>query len=264
MEHSPATQYADDRNLRARQALWATSRRERPFDLYPWVLELAGVARGGVSSVLDVGCGNGGYEHTLAATGHRGRRVALDLSVGMLRTVADAERAQADVQALPFVDEAFDVALAPHMLYHVDDVALAAGELRRVLRDGGVLVAVTNSVDNLGELRDLVEDAVRTIGGKPWQMVRPADERFNMESGAAPLSTAFDAVEAVWCPRNDLFVEDADALADYVASTADHYEPEAGVSWSDVVEHVRLAAAARIATDGALRCNTSAGAFVCR
>jgi SAM-dependent methyltransferase len=61
-----------------------------------------------------------------------------------------------DVQSLPFRDGVFDCAVAAWMLYHVPDLNLALRELRRVLRDGGRLVAVTNSEHTLAELRDLI------------------------------------------------------------------------------------------------------------
>ena len=53
---NPPTQYADDRNLSARQRLWDLQNPR--FDLFGWTLDLAGVHTGQV--VLDVGCGNGG------------------------------------------------------------------------------------------------------------------------------------------------------------------------------------------------------------
>jgi ubiquinone/menaquinone biosynthesis C-methylase UbiE len=60
---------------------------------------------------------------------------------------------EGDVQDLPFGDEAFDVVAALWMLYHVPDVNRAIGELRRVLRPGGLLVAVTNGDRHLADLR---------------------------------------------------------------------------------------------------------------
>ena len=60
------------------------------------------------------------------------------------------------------------------MLYHVPDIALAAAEARRVLRPGGVFVAVTNGRAHLAELRTLVEAAV----GTGWRMEAPAATAF--------------------------------------------------------------------------------------
>ena len=116
MTPNPPSQYADDRNLGARQRLWAT---QRPyFDLAAWVLDLAAVAPGHV--VLDVGCGNGVY---LRAMRDRGvSAFGFDLSFGMLESARPhALLANVDVMAIVAPADAFDVVLAPHMLYHVPD-----------------------------------------------------------------------------------------------------------------------------------------------
>lgn len=263
MHTDAPAQYVTDANLAARQRLWATSRRDPPFALFPWVLQLAGLGLAGAqphAAVLDVGCGNGMYERALATEGHAGVVVAADLSRGMLEAVACDARAQADAQSLPFASAGFDVVLAPHMLYHVPDVGRAATEAARVLRDDGVLVAVTNGVANLAELRAIVEQAV----GTGWTMVRPAEARFSLENGAPQLSDAFSSVERVDCPSSAVVVTDVGALADYVASVADHYERVVDVPWPDVVARVRSAAARAISDHGAIRLGTSVGAFVCR
>jgi SAM-dependent methyltransferase len=257
---NPPTQYTTTRNLAARQRLWGSGRREPAFDLIPWVIGLAGIGAGDDRSVLDVGCGNGRYEQALVDAGHRGRRIAVDLSFGMAQDVLGAPAVQADVQSLPFPAGAFDVVLAPHMLYHVPDIPAAARSMRRVLRPDGVMVAVTNSCDNLAELRALVE----TAAGGGWRMRRPADERFSLEGGAEPLARGFASVVRVDCPPSALVVDDADAVADYVASTADHYQETLDRPWSEVVAGVRERAAAQIAADGELRFTAAVGAFVCR
>jgi SAM-dependent methyltransferase len=260
MAMNPPSQYATDRNLASRQRLWSTSRRQPEFDLFSWVLDLAGITHGGTQSILDVGCGNGSYERALVGRGHNGQRVAIDLSAGMLPLVSDAAVVLADVQALPFSDGCFDLVLAPHMLYHVPDIHLAAREIRRVLHRDGLFVAVTNSVSNLQELRALVETAV----GTDWKMLRPADQRFSLENGGELLLPAFDSVVRVACPRSDLVVTDVASLAAYVASVADHYEDQVDVPWTEVVRRVHGLASAAVATHGALTFSTGAGAFVCR
>jgi SAM-dependent methyltransferase len=257
---NPPSQYATDRNLSSRQRLWSTSRRVPEFDLFTWVLDLAGITEGLTKSILDVGCGNGAYERALVERGHRGPRVAVDLSAGMLPLVTGAAVVVADVQALPFERGCFDLVLAPHMLYHVADIEGAAREIRRVLRPEGLFVAVTNSVSNLRELRSLVEAAV----GTQWRMLGPADQRFSMEGGAALLSSAFDSVVRLDCPPSDLVVTDADALAEYVASVADHYETQVDIPWAEVVSRVHELATAAMSKDGELRFSTGAGAFACR
>jgi SAM-dependent methyltransferase len=268
-------QYGTDRNLAARQRLWAISKREPPFDLFAWVLDLAGLVVGGgavdppemlhppeMLDLLDIGCGNGQYERKLRDRGYAGNLVALDRSVGMLQTVdgALAVRMQADAMALPFASDAFDVVLAPHMLYHVPDVVAAARECRRVLRPDGVFVAVTNGERNTAELLRLIERAV----GDGWSTGRSAMAPFSLESGGALLAGAFDHVERVDCPAGIVMIEDADAVGAYVATLGDLYGAGVGVPWSDVAARTAAFARDEIEEHGAFRLTTSVGAFVCR
>jgi SAM-dependent methyltransferase len=252
-------QYVDDRKLRARQRLW--EKQEPKFDLIGWVLGLAGVTTG--RDVLDLGCGNGFYLRRLRERGIVA--VGADRSVGMLQAAAPhPARVNADAGRLPFRDHAFDTVLAPHMLYHVPDRTAAAHEIRRVLRPGGVAVAVTNGRDHMRSLRAIVEAAVhRSTPG--WEMQSPSSRAFSLENGAEQLGVAFDDVTLV---RADAPVamdfDDASIAADYVDSLGDVYEDEIAAPWSEVVATVRGRVQAMIDADGAFAVRGDTGAFICR
>jgi ubiquinone/menaquinone biosynthesis C-methylase UbiE len=145
------TQYADEANLRARKAAYASA--EGP-DAREVLFEA--VAEAEPRRVLEVGGGEG----------ELGERVLRELGVELVgvdqsERMVELQRARGidarvgDVMRLPFADAEFDVAVAAWMLYHVRDVDRALGELARVLRPGGRLVAVTNSTQHLRELTDL-------------------------------------------------------------------------------------------------------------
>jgi len=99
------------------------------------------LAPGSPRRLLDAGCGSGANVAWLAAFGSA---FGIDLSaeaLGLSRR-RGVRVARASVLALPFPDTSFDVVTCFDVLYHrwvVDDRA-ALGELRRVLRPGGLLL----------------------------------------------------------------------------------------------------------------------------
>lgn len=85
-------------------------------------------------SVLDVGCGTGSLQRASGAD-----LVGVDLSTAMLAR-ACGRRAAADVSALPFPSQTFDVVASASSLHYWSDPVRALAEIRRVLKTGGRLV----------------------------------------------------------------------------------------------------------------------------
>lgn len=249
--------YSDDAKLRARQRLWASQ--SPPFDLVGWTLDL--VVLDDATRLLDLGCGNGAYLRRLREAGVPA--VGCDLSFGILPVGEHAELVNADAMVLPFRGDSFDVVLAPHMLYHVPDLSKAVREIRRVLRRGGTLVAVSNGQNHIRSLTRLIEDSVReaTPG---WEMQSQATHGFSLENGHHALGASFSAVA---CVRPDsppaVALTDPSLAAEYVASMGDGYEHEVNRPWDEVVEHVRRAVQDGIDSNGSFVVAGDPGAFVC-
>jgi len=254
---NPPAQYADDRNLRARQRFW---RHQDPyFDIVGWVMDLARLSPG--LRVLDAGCGNGAYLR--AVRDRQAMAVGCDLSMGMLRAASHPALLNPDVAALPLRDGAVDIALAIHMLYHVPSREAAIRELRRVVAAGGTCIAVTNGSRHTRSLRALAERAVRqeTPG---WQM-RPATWAFTAENAAAQLGAAFETVTCIRPASNPpVVIRDAAVAAGYLASLASHHQDETARPWDDVVEDVRRQVQAVIDHEGAFITCGDLAAFICR
>jgi SAM-dependent methyltransferase len=75
---------------------------------------------------------------------------------------------QADLRALPFPDASYDVLIASHVLEHIQEDRLALGEIRRVLKPGGVAILpvplVSQTTVEYGAPRPEEEGHVRAAG----------------------------------------------------------------------------------------------------
>jgi SAM-dependent methyltransferase len=148
-----ATEYADDARLRRRARAYTGA--STAIDVR--VPLVAAVVEARPARVLEVGAGWGELAEWIAReTG--AEVVVTDLSPHMveLSRARGLDASVADVQSLPFADGSFDVVVAAWMLYHVPDLDRGLAEIARVLRPGGRLVAATNSITHLHELRELV------------------------------------------------------------------------------------------------------------
>ena len=101
-------------------------------------------AHGGV---LDVGCGTGSLALALAERGAADRIAGIDIAVPYIAFAQSRSGAAGidfvvgDACRLPYADGSFPAALAQLSLNFVADAAQAVGEMRRVVRPGGVVAA---------------------------------------------------------------------------------------------------------------------------
>ncbi|WP_329149137.1 methyltransferase domain-containing protein [Streptomyces niveus] len=135
--------------------------------------------------VLDVGCGPGTITADLAALVAPGTVTAVDAAANVLERASDTVAgrgldnvrfAVADVHALDFPDDSFDVVHAHQVLQHVGDPVQALREMRRVCRPGGVVAARDSdygaftwypSSPVLDGWQELYRRVARANGGEP-------------------------------------------------------------------------------------------------
>jgi ubiquinone/menaquinone biosynthesis C-methylase UbiE len=122
------------------------------------------------TSVLEVACGTGVVTRALAESLPTACAItATDLNQAM---VAHAQRVgtsrpvtwrQADVMALPYADESFDVVACQFGAMFFPDRAAAYREMRRVLRPGGTLLFNIWSRIEDNEFADVITQALSTL-----------------------------------------------------------------------------------------------------
>jgi len=236
--------YATDEHLRIRQETHAKyTVPDRSFA--DWVLER--VNWGDDADVLDVGCGTGLYYDKLIERHPDIKYVGIDLVDMMLQGHSGygnkAMLMQSDAQKLPFPNESFDVVMANHMLYHVEDVEVAVSELARVLRPDGQLVIAANSINTMPEMQVLMRRAIVLLTRGGAAQVRAPElpsDRFALENGTRLLSRYFFAVVRHDLPSALVFPEVDPAMA-YLESTRDLREASLpqDVVWEDVMMIMR-------------------------
>ncbi len=125
----------------------------------------SGLRRG--VSLLDVGSGTGLCAWLAQSiVGEEGRVVSLDPSPGML-SVARArgvrETMVGQAEHLPFADDSFDFVTMSYMLRHIEDLATAFKEARRVLRPCGRIVILEVTRPKRGLARHAFRLAMRHL-----------------------------------------------------------------------------------------------------
>jgi SAM-dependent methyltransferase len=252
-------QYRDSSKLTARANLHSRyGTASTPW--FSWVVQQIEWRRDAV--VLEVGCGPGWiWEQARHGVPGDLHLMLTDLSIGMVGEAVDRTRASfgdvdgavVNAQCLPFDDQTFDVAVANHMLYHVPDPARAVSELRRVLRDDGVLLASTNGPSHL---RELDEIASEVFG--PRTMPRYM-ETFGAQNGGGILGTQFPNVE--WRSYDgDLVCTNVDDVLAYLVSM-----PPGERATEVELQRLHDVLTEKFAErDGALKITKETGAFICR
>jgi SAM-dependent methyltransferase len=173
-------QYSTEANLQARKALWDGAEGTDPKEILWRTIEEWQPQR-----VLEVGGGEGELaERIQRELGARVSFVEFSPRMVDLARARGIDAQEGDVQHLPFADAAFDTVVAAWMLYHVPDLEAGLGEIARVLTKGGALIAVTNSVEHIAELREL-------LAYPPGAFTMA----FNSENGEEHLLRHFSAVE---------------------------------------------------------------------
>ncbi|HEV8436351.1 MAG TPA: class I SAM-dependent methyltransferase [Thermoanaerobaculia bacterium] len=240
-------QYRSSANLAARIALHRECS-TNPYGLQRWIFDRLALATG--QRVLEIACGTGSLWSENGDRIPRGLRLMVsDISPGMVETTrltvpGAAAYVACALPDLPFGDDLFDLVIANHMLYHVNERQRGLREIRRVLRHGGILFAATNGRDHLCQIKELMSD-FGIEGGD-------VSASFTLENGEEQLRHVFGEVRREDYP-DALEVTDPELLLRYIASISPRVEARR--------EEMRAAVAARIAADGAFHVVKSTGAF---
>ncbi|MDF2926118.1 MAG: methylase involved in ubiquinone/menaquinone biosynthesis [Paenibacillaceae bacterium] len=223
-EEKWAEQYRNASNLHTRISLHDRFS-VNPYNWHLWLFDQL-ETRSSPCSILEIGCGDGTLWKRNEVRIPADWKITLtDFSTGMLQDTKDKldgtilkdrlEFMQADARSIPFPDCCFDMVLANHMLYHVNDRQQALAEIRRVLKPGGVLYASTIGANHLREMKELL------AGFDSKLVLSETDfaEEFGLENGRVQLEAAGFRGVRLFRYEDSLRVTEAEPLVAYIQST---------------------------------------------
>lgn len=259
-----AQQYATPDHLDVRQRTHLLYG-ETPFDLPQAVLDQ--IHWRGDEWAVDVGAGTGLY--AAPARARAARYLAADLSFGMLTGLEPGVwRVNLDAAHLPLAAHSVDVLLANHMLYHVPNQTVALRAFSRVLKPGGVLLAATNSENNMDQLHTLVQSVLFDLCGAdaPISWLAAPTRTFSLENGGARLETHFRQVGRSDFSSDLVFPAPEPVIA-YVGSSlqawVEQFRPNQ-LAWPAVADALHHRLSRHLHAHGVFRVTRRAGVFVCR
>jgi ubiquinone/menaquinone biosynthesis C-methylase UbiE len=250
-------QYKSSNNLNARIALHARFSTNN-YGWQQWVFDHLILQEG--ERVFEAGCGSGSLWIDRCTQLPSGVAITLgDFSIGMLHAARqvlpaciDVSYCNTDIQALPLPSQAFDCAIANHMLYHVADIARGVAELGRVLKQHGRAIVATNGDGHLAELEQLIQEVEPSY-------TMESTRRFTLENGGSILEKVF---KKVTLERYDdaLWVTETIPLLDYIYSLWDVKKALREHRSQELADHI----AQRIQRDGGIFIRKKPGLFICK
>jgi ubiquinone/menaquinone biosynthesis C-methylase UbiE len=212
-------QYKSDKNLNIRSNLHSYNTNKIDFD--KWCFNQIKFPTNG--KVLELGCGTGKLWLKNKDIIDNSLDITLsDFSKSMLKIARDKLKEvnykfkyeEINVENIPYEDNSFDVVIAEHMIYFAPDVEKALLEIRRVLKDGGVLYVSANSCETMAELNKLAEKFDSSLGINN----NGYSTRFELENGEGILKKCFNKVD-VEILEGKIIVNHAEPVVSYKAST---------------------------------------------
>lgn len=218
-EYLKEEQYRDSSNLDARAELhrrFSTN----SYGWFPWIFDTLEKLPE-KAHVLELGCGPAYMWKECPDRIPNGWTIIMsDLSEGMLKTawrnMAVTGRAfkyeQIDAQSIPYDDETFDIVIANHMLFHLENRPKGLSEIQRVLKKDGNLIATTVGNKHLVEITNWLQfsnpDTDFPVFGAP----------FTLDYGYDQLKPYFSKVETKRYDDN-LRVTEIEPLMAHIRST---------------------------------------------
>lgn len=225
--HILKEQYKTSQNIDARVRLHKECS-VNPTGWFPWIFQNCGFFEG--CHVLELGCGNGAFWSENSASIPLNAEIFLtDISEGLLEEtrmklqkelqqtltdhVASMSFAAFDCHSIPYTDCSFDIIIANHLLFYLEDRTKVYQEILRVLKPGGRFIVSTYGPSHMVEITDLVQEFHPAVTLADKELF----EIFGLQNGAIELQPFFSKVDTLHY-EDHLLVSNPELLLDYILS----------------------------------------------
>ena len=218
MEEAIKKQYEDASNIEARINLHKafSSNKETWFS---WIYKNLNIKDN--MNILELGCGDGSLWNENYDKLPKNVHITLsDISAGMLKDIDEKikkdKRFSLEVinaSSINKQDNCFDLVIANHVLFYVDNIDVSLKEINRVLKKDGIFEASAYSSNHMKEVNMLVKEFDERIELSKDKLY----ERFGKENGSCILSKYFNNVSFI-SYEDELIVTDYNLLIKYILS----------------------------------------------
>ena len=218
MEEAIKKQYEDSTNIEARISL---------HNLYshntlPWFCFIFDNCKLKENMrVLELGCGDGSMWLTNYDKLPNNIEITMsDISIGMLKDIDNKLKNDKRfkfkvIDASNIKEESYyyDVVIANHVLFYLDDIDSCLIDIKRILKDNGIFVSSTYSREHMKEINMLVKEFDERIELSKNKLY----EVYGKENGKSILSKQFNDIK--WIDyKDELLISDPNMLIRYILS----------------------------------------------
>jgi 2-polyprenyl-3-methyl-5-hydroxy-6-metoxy-1,4-benzoquinol methylase len=178
------------------------------------------------AKIIEFGCGTGSlWLENIDSIDKSWNVVLSDFSEGMIQKAKKSLSSFPsfcfeiiDLNTVNDIHGIFDIIIANHMLYHLDNVEKALANFKEIMGEKATLYASTFGDTNMLEMRPIIKGF--TGNNKYENSVQTITSRFSLESGEIKLRNIFSSVNKILY-EDVLKITEAIPLAEYILSVND-------------------------------------------